>query len=137
VQTIFLYLSIQNHGKSAAKNLKLSLDRDFYQAAEEGEGKNIRMFPTFQRTIPSFAPGEEIFILISQGFNLGKANGEGKLLTPYEFVIDATYDFAGKTFHQRHEVDLSAYMQTSQDRNEMLEELEKIRKALERRAQQA
>ena len=107
------------------------MDKDFYQAGEFSEDKNIRTFPVFQQPIPSFGPDEEIFILLSQGFNLDKKNGE-TLITPYEFNIDTQYEFAGKTFKHRHEINLHAYLMTSQDRSELLDELEKIRKALER-----
>lgn len=76
---VFIYLKIKNKGQSAAKNLRLTMDKDFYQAGEFSEGNNIRNFPVFQQPIPSFGPDEEIFILFSQGFNLDKKNGEKPL----------------------------------------------------------
>jgi len=75
---------------------------------------------------------EEIFFMLSQGFNLEKEH-EGKVITPLEFDIDVEFDFGEQTVSQRHEVDLGAYMKTSQDKSEILDELEKIRKVLETR----
>lgn len=130
--SVFVYLKIRNKGQSAAKNLRLSFDRDFYQAAEFTEERNVRKYAMFNRNIPSFGPDEELFILLSQGFNLGKSV-ENKEITPHQFIIGASYEFGGKRFSSSHEVDLSAYMNTSQDRSELLEELENIRKALEKK----
>jgi hypothetical protein len=130
-----LYLLIRNKGQSAAKNVRLNLDRDFHQIGNEAAGSNIRNFPLFQRTIPSFAPDEEFFVLLCQGFNLGKKDKTGKLLTPHEFEIEVRYEALGRKVTQRHEIDLNTYMQSEQDRSEILDELEKIRKVLEHRWQ--
>ncbi len=126
-------LKVKNSGHSAAKNLRLSLDRDFYQFGVFEEAKNMRHFPAFQQTIPSFSPGEEIFFLMSQGFNLGKSF-EDKIITPYEFNVGVRYEFGGQPVNQQHEVNLRAYLQSQQDRSETLEELEKIRGVLEKRS---
>jgi hypothetical protein len=128
--SVVICLKIKNAGNSPAKNLRLSIDRDFYQFADAKEEKNVRSFPLFNKPFPSFGPGEEVFLMLSQGFNLNKKE-EGKLVTPLQFKITAAFEFGGQGFSSEHEIDLAAYMKTSQDRSEILEELEKIRKALE------
>jgi hypothetical protein len=128
----FLYLKVENRGQSPAKNLRLSLDKDFYRAAEFGDDHNIREYEMFNRVIPSFGPGEKLFIMLAQGFNLGKIV-DSKEITPYQFTISATYKFGNKEITSTHEIDLKAYMHTSQDRSETLDELRKIRKAIEAR----
>jgi hypothetical protein len=130
-QTVVVCLKVKNNGHSAAKNLHLSLDKDFYQFGVFEEAKNMRNFLAFQQTIPSFSPGEEIFFPMSQGFNLGKSV-EDRIITPYEFTVGVRYEFAGQPVNQQHEVNLQAYLQSQQDRSEMLEELEKIRQVLEK-----
>lgn len=125
-------LKVKNNGHSAAKNLRLSLDKDFYQFGELEEAKNMRNFPAFQQTVPSFSPSEEIFFLMSRGFDLGKSVGD-RIITPYEFNIGVRYEFGGQLKTEQHEVNLHAYLQSQQDRSEMLEELEKIRGVLEKR----
>ena len=58
-------------------------------------------------------------------------------LTPKNFSILAKYEFAGKTFEQVHNINLAVYFRTSQDRNELLDEATKIRKALDAIAKKA
>lgn len=128
---VIVCLKVKNYGRSSATNLRLTLDRDFYQFGEVDERHNVRTFPAFQQVIPSFSPGEELFFMLSQGFNLGQVL-EGRDVTPYEFAVEAQFEFGGRTFLQLHNVDLHPYLQSAQDRDEALEELEKIRKALEK-----
>lgn len=123
-------LRIRNEGRSAAQNLRLNLDRDFYQFAEISEDHNLRHSHAFQHLIPSFASGEELFFMLCQGFNLEKSHG-GKVVTPNEFTVSAHFEFSGKRIDQSHKIDLRAYLRVSHDRHELLDELEKIRKALE------
>lgn len=54
--TQLLYLSIKNVGKTAALNLKLSLDKSFYQLGEKREERNIANSAAFSRTIDSLPP---------------------------------------------------------------------------------
>lgn len=117
-------LSIKNRGQSPAVNLRLSLDRDFYQFGENAPQKNMRNYPMFQETIPSFAPGEELFTWLVQGHELND-------FAPREFVVLAKYQFGGKNYEQSHSVNLAAYFNTAQDRDELLDEAKKIRESLE------
>jgi len=52
--TQFLYLKIYNSGKTPALNVKLELDRDFYQFDELS--KNLKDASAFTSTFDSFAP---------------------------------------------------------------------------------
>lgn len=117
-------LLVNNRGQSPATNLRLSLDRDFHQFGNSASESNIRNFPMFQETIPSFAAGEELFIFLAQGHDLNET-------TPVKFSVLAKYDFAGKAYEQAHSINLGAYMRTSQDRSELLDEAIKITKAVE------
>jgi hypothetical protein len=116
-------LKIKNAGHSPAKNVRFSLSKDFYQFAEFKDSANVRNYPPFQTPIPSFSPGDEIFLMLSQGFNLGKTH-EGALITPLQFALDSQYTFGDRSFSHCHEIDLRPYMKTSQDKNEILDELE-------------
>jgi hypothetical protein len=129
--SIVVCLRIRNVGKSRAKNLRLALDRDFYQYGGAAEERNLRTFPTFQTTIPSFGPNDEIFFMLSQGFNLGKKHAE-RVITPYEFSIGVRYEFGGREIGEQHAINLHPYMKSMQDRSELVEEAEKIRKELEK-----
>jgi hypothetical protein len=120
-------LLVTNRGQSPATNLRLSLDRDFHQFGKAGVDGNMRNFPMFQETIPSFAPGEELFTWLVQGFELND-------FAPAKFSVLAKYEFGGKTYEQTHSINLSAYFQTAQDRDELLDEAKKMSKALEEMA---
>lgn len=124
-----LCMTVKNVGHSAAKNLRLSLDRDFHQFGSADPQNNLRMYPMFKELIPSFSPGEELFIMMIQGHEL-----EDEALTPKQFSVDAQYEFGGKVIKQSHAINLEAFMRTGQDREEMLQEVEKIRKAVEKLA---
>ncbi|WP_156928887.1 hypothetical protein [Bradyrhizobium sp. th.b2] len=50
---------------------------------------------------------------------------------PAKFSVLAKYEFGGKTYDQSHSVNLTAYFQTQQDRDEMLDEAKKISTTLE------
>jgi hypothetical protein len=117
-------LLVSNRGQSPATNLRLSLDRDFHQFGKSSVDENLRNFPMFQETIPSFAPGEELFTFLVQGHELND-------FAPAKFAVLAKFEFGGKTYEQAHNVNLTAYFRTAQDRNELLDEATKIRKALE------
>ncbi|MGY4570787.1 hypothetical protein [Bradyrhizobium sp. USDA 3256] len=117
-------LLVSNRGQSPATNLRLSLDQDFHQFGKPAAGENIRNFPMFQETLPSFSPGEELFSWLVQGHELNEH-------TPKKFTVWAKFEYGGKSYEQPHTVNLAAYFRTSQDRNELLDEAKKITQALE------
>jgi hypothetical protein len=121
-------LLVNNRGQSPATNLRLSLDRDFHQFGDATPDSNLRNFPMFQETIPSFAPGGELFTFLAQGHELND-------FTPKTLSVLTKYEFAGKLYEQIHSINLAAYFRTSQDRDELLDEAIKICKALEAIAQ--
>src|SRR4030043_491473 len=43
-----VFLKIKNSGLTAAQNLRLSLDKDFYQFGERREESNLRSFTAFK-----------------------------------------------------------------------------------------
>ncbi|WP_127143441.1 hypothetical protein [Pelagibacterium montanilacus] len=71
---------IENIGRSPAKNLRLGIDKDFF---EFGDRRNIKDSSAFTRTISHFAPGEKISFYLSQGFNMDSDR------TPSSFTISA------------------------------------------------
>lgn len=117
-------LLVNNRGQSPATNLRLSLDKDFHQFGKSTAEDNLRNFPMFQESIPSFSPGEELFTFLVQGHELND-------FAPKNLTVRANYEFGGKTYEQSHSINLAAYFRTSQDRDELLDEAKKIRKALE------
>ena len=129
---VLINLRIKNSGRATARNLRISLDRDFHQFAAPDPDRNIRYFGIFQNPIPCFPPDEQLLIHLSQGWNLGKVHND-RVITPPEIKIEVAYDHAGCRHTERFEFDLAAYYHTFQDRSETSKELRKIREALEKR----
>lgn len=60
--TPLLYLKIYNSGKTPALNVKLELDKDFYQFDEPD--KNLKKASAFSSIFDSFAPNQELFFAL-------------------------------------------------------------------------
>ncbi len=132
--TPFLYLKIANTGRTGAQNLRLTLDRDFFQWGKANEpGKNLRTQNAFSLPIDSFAPGAELLFGLGQGWVLfgEKANSAA---TPVQFNITASYEFFGRKVEEVNRIDLRPYLGTEGEHDPVVEELERIRKVLEQKS---
>lgn len=124
--TPFLYLRIVNVGKTAAKNLSLNIDKDFFPF---GERENLKNLPAFNSQIDSFAPNSELLFGLGQGWVVfGKNSDQTK--TPNQFKITAKFEYSGKTVTEEYYVDLRPYEGTEGAKDPLVEELEKIRKEI-------
>lgn len=126
---VITMLQISNIGKNAAQNVRLELDRDFYQFSEHTESRNIRNVPLFNEKISSIQPNAKIAFYLSQGFNLNKSV-DGKIISPLQFEIDASYEFGSKSFVEKIVIDLTAYLSSGGHLPEDVEQLEKIEKSI-------
>ncbi|HDL7776107.1 TPA: hypothetical protein PXP36_003717 [Yersinia enterocolitica] len=124
--TQFLYLKIFNSGKTPALNVKMELDRDFHQFDEPSE--NLKNSSVFTSTFDSFAPNQELFFALGQGWIIF---GESQNKLPQQFMITATYSYMDKEVVERNHIDLRPFSRSEGERNPIVEELEKIRKAQE------
>lgn len=127
------YLRIANTGKTPAEDLRLSIDRDFYQYGEAQPEKNLAGMPAFNEPIDSLPPGAELIFGLAQGPQLF-GEGANEDTTPSRFEITAEYSFAGKTVTEKTHVDLRPYYGAMPGPSVWIEELQKIRKALEKAA---
>lgn len=136
--TQLLYLSIRNVGKTAALNLKLSLDKSFYQLGEKREERNIANSAAFSRVIDSLPPDGQLLFLLGNGPALyGGSNTEE--LSPLLFQVAANYMSGSESISETSIVDLRPYINTDVAHDPIVEELGKLReefkklsKALER-----
>ena len=115
-----LSIAISNGGRSSATNVQFSLDRPFYQFAEENEDRNLQNFNLFKNIVPSISPGDRFLIDLSQGFNINTEKN-GKNLTPDEFIIFAKYEFGLQTYKEEFHVDIKPYFQTFAGEHEVEE----------------
>ncbi len=123
-----LKLRLRNLGRTAAEQLRLGIDRDFYQVGKQEETANLKHAYAFSEPIPSFAPGAELI------FNLGTFQQleSSRALMPMEFVVAASYKYMDRTFHEATHVDLNMFRSSAINADPILEELRKIRGVLER-----
>ena len=129
-QGIILSLSLENTGRSIANDIRISIDKNFYQYAEYKEERNIKSFYIFNNTISSIAPNESILLDLAQGFNFGKEiNGEE--ITPMLFSIRLTYEWNGIQFDENQTIDIRPYM-PSLAVKEPLENLDSIAESLKK-----
>ena len=131
-QACCLYLRIVNTGRSGAQNLRLTLDRDFYQWGENKEENNIGKLNAFSFPIDSFPPGSELLFALGQAWVLFAENANSAI-TPLQFNVTATYEFLEKTVDELTRIDLRPYLRTEGEHDPIVEELEMIRKVLEKK----
>jgi len=125
-----LLLEVRNTGLTAASNLRLTLDKDFYPFGEKIQGKSLATANAFQYPIASFAPSAVLSFYLATGPDIfsEKANPD---LTPQTFRVTAEYSYAGKTVKEETTIDLKQFLGTRLDEMPIVHELKEIRKALE------
>lgn len=124
-----LFLEVRNTGLTAASNLRLTLDKDFYPFGER-QGKSLATANAFQYPIDSFAPRSVLSFYLATGPDIfsEKANPD---LTPQTFRVTAEYSYAGKAVKEETAIDLKQFLGTRLDELPIVHELKEIRKALE------
>jgi len=129
--TTVLYLRIENAGRMTAENLRLSMDKDFFQFGEaKRPDRNLRMKAAFVEPIQSLPPGGKLIFALAQGFVIFAPNANESIV-PQQFTVTVEYEFAQKQVKETHHVDLRPYIGSEEESNPIVEELEKLRKAVE------
>lgn len=130
--TPFLYMRIKNTGRTSAENLQLSLDRDFFQFGKtDRPEKNLRNLSAFTAPIDSFPPGTELIFALGQSWVLFGENSEQDV-TPVQFEVSAKYEFFEKKAEEVNRIDLRPYLGSVGERDPVVDELERIRKIVEK-----
>jgi len=124
--TQLFYLSIKNVGKTAALDLKLSLDKSFYQLGQKREERNIANSAAFSRVIDSLPPDGQLLFMLGDGPTLfGESNTEE--LSPLLFQVTAKYMSGSESISETSIVDLRPYISTVVPTDPIVEELGKLR----------
>lgn len=126
------FLKIKNSGLTAANNLRLNLDKDFFQFGENKEERNLKSRSAFKDPIDSFVPGAEIYFYLAQSFVIfGKK--EGQELTPTTFTVTAEYEYLDKKVAEKTVVDLSPYLGAANPHDPIVCQLKAIKEAIEKK----
>ena len=119
-------LVIKNVGKSSAQNLKLTLDRPFYQHGEDG--RNLQYYPAFSSEIDSLAPESSFSFSLVHGSRLSEDSDEK---TPNRFEVIAVYNFNEIEFSERHKVDITPFLKSQVPTDQYLSVLGGIKQSLD------
>lgn len=123
-------LRIENSGHTEARNLTLTLDRDFFRFGKREPGKNAKDLNVFSQPIQSFGPGARIDVWLAQGPHLFGGDADPDR-TPLAFSVRATYEFAGKSVTEDTTIDFRPYLMTDLPRDPLVQELKEIKRAID------
>lgn len=129
--TPVIQLLVKNVGRSPAQNLRLHLDRDFFQFGEKGEGRNLAKQSAFSQTIDCLPPLSELLFDLGVGHQIF-AGGVDQAVCPHTFTVSAEYQHVKNTYSEQTHVDLRPYMGTSVPRHPVVEEMERVRKSIDK-----
>lgn len=109
--TTLMQLVVRNTGRSAAEGLLMSIDRPLHQQLDSRK-KNLQDLPLFGGKIPmALAGGAELQHLIGSGHKLFNETGVHGM--PESFVVSARYSFGGRTYDEKHSIDVRPLIHTS------------------------
>lgn len=129
--TPVIQLLVRNIGKSPAQNLTLRIDRDFYQFGERAEGRNLAKQSAFSKPIDCLPPMSELLFDLGMGFNIF-ANDADPAVCPTTFEVAADYRHGKNNYSEKTQMDLRPYFGTSVPQHPVVEELEKVRKSIDK-----
>lgn len=129
---IIFFLRIRNTGSTAAENLRLSIDKNFYEFGRVEDKYNLKSFRAFNDSIDSFVPGAEMTFYLAQGFVIFGKNSNPDA-TPSVFTVTAEYSFGKKTVVENTVIDLRSYANSTPPQDSISYELKKIREILEKK----
>lgn len=121
------YLKITNLGKSAAYNLKLTIDRSFYQI----NGNDLAKYTVFNDVIDSFAAESEITFAMERSFVIFN-NSEESPKFPWKFSITAEYEFGGNKVCEINRIDLRPFLNADVPQNPYIRKLKDISDSLQK-----
>ena len=129
--TPVLQLLIRNVGRSPAQNLRLRLDRNFFQFGEQGESRNLAKQSAFSQPIDCLPPMSELLFDLGMGFEIFKS-GADPTICPHTFQVSAEYEYGKNKYSEKTHVDLRPYIGTSVPKHPVVEELERVRQSIDK-----
>lgn len=129
--TPVIQLLVKNVGRSPAQHLRLCIDRDFFQFGDKGEGRNLARQPAFSNTIDCLPPMSELLFDLGVGHQIFAAGADSSVC-PHTFTVSAEYEHAHSKYSEQTHVDLRPYMGTSVPQHPIVEELERVRKSIDK-----
>lgn len=136
VDNPIFYLRISNIGKTAAENLRLSIDKSFFKFGEKAQNSDLATFTAFKQPIDSFPPGAAITFALAQGFKVFARSSESPDM-PHTFAVTARYEFAGRHVEEVNRIDLRPYLAADIPQDAYVRKLKDISDSLKKLAASA
>lgn len=127
-----VFLKVKNSGLTAAQNLRLSLDRDFYQFGDKKEESNLRSLSAFREPIDSFVPGSEMLFYLAQTFVIFGEKADAHR-TPTIFTITVEYEYQRKKVTEKNVLDLRPYLGSALPHDPIVKQLKKLIETIEKK----
>jgi hypothetical protein len=125
------YLKVSNSGRTAARNLRLALDKTFLKFGERSQQSDLSNFTAFKQPIDSFPPGAEITFSLAQGFKIFEGNAENPDL-PQNISVTAEYEFEKKQVREVNRIDLRPYFGANIPQDGYIRKLNEISESLKK-----
>lgn len=129
--TGLFYLQIRNTGRTAAQDLRLELDRSYFQFGQKKPDRDLSTFNAFREPIGSLAPDAELLFYLVQPFVVFAPEADPDV-TPVRFKVHARYSFANQTVSETTLVDLAPYLSTTTAHDPTKKAPEEVRAAIEK-----
>jgi hypothetical protein len=126
--TTLLHLWIENTGKSAAVDLRMTMDKSFLQNAES-TGLDISQVPAFSHPIASLAPGARLPFILGVGHTIF-ANG-ADTVCPKVFSIKTSYRFSERRYEEENTIDLRPLLHTTAIQDPIADEIKGLREKID------
>lgn len=127
--TNLIRLCISNDGKTPAFDLRLKLNRDFFQFSEKRDDRNLANQTAFTSPIDCFSPSASLEFLLGTGPEIFASSAD-ESVTPKVFAIEATYSFDKKTVTEKTIIDLRPYLGTAVPHSIVKEGFETVAKSV-------
>lgn len=129
--TPVIQLLVRNLGRSPAQNLRLHIDRDFFQFGEKGEGRNLAKQSAFSQPIDCLPPMAELLFDLGVGHQIFAGSAD-QTVCPHTFSVSADYEHGKSRYSDKTNIDLRPYLGTSVSHHPVVEELEQVRKSIDK-----
>lgn len=128
--TSIIQLLIKSVGRSPAQNLRLSINRDFFQFGEKVENRNLAKQSAFLQKIDCLPPISELLFDLGTGPSLygDQANQD---VCPQTFEVTADYEYGKTKYSEKTHIDLRPFLGSSIPYHPVVEELERVRKSVD------
>lgn len=130
-EKLLFVLKIANTGKTAARHLKLTLDKEFNKYGRDGCNSKFSEFLAFKQEIESFPPGAELFFDLALGCNFFGEESE-KELTPSVFTVTAEYCYGDRIVTEHNTIDIRPYYMTNLPEDPLVSQVKELREAIDK-----